>query len=92
MDYRIFIGVVIHALIVLALGAVPDMRMLALLLAPFLLLNVIGMALIWFGVLKAGCITCMVGSAAFVPIGMIGFFGARAMLDRQRRQTFMEQA
>lgn len=58
-------------------------------LLPFVALNVIGMVLIGIGRLRAGCIAYMIGSVAFVPIGLIGVFGARAMLDKQRRQAFL---
>ena len=68
------------------------MQAIAPFLAPFVVLNIIGMVLIGIEKVRAGCITYMVGAAVFLPIGLIGFFGARAMLDRQRRQAFAEGA
>lgn len=90
MDIRIIIGLVIHGLILWVVSADHEMQVIAPFIAPFVLLNVAGMVLIVVGKVRAGCITYMVGAVAFVPIGLIGFLGARAMLDKVRRQAFAE--
>ena len=92
MDIRMMIGLVIHGLIIWSLTANSDTQAIAPFLAPFVLLNVIGMVLVAIGKVRGGCITYMVGAVVFVPIGLIGFFGARAMLDKQRRRAFAEGA
>lgn len=90
MDIRMIIGLAIHGVIVWSLAASPDTQAITPFLASFVLLNVIGMVLVGIGKLRAGCITYMVGAVVFVPIGLIGVFGARAMLDKHRHQVFME--
>lgn len=90
MDVRMIIGLVIHGGIVWWLARSPDTQVITPFLAPFVLLNVIGMILVGIGKLRAGCITYMVGAVVFIPIGLIGVFGARAMLDKNRHRAFME--
>jgi len=51
----------------------------------FLLLSVLGAIIISTGSPKAGAILVIVGCAFFVPIGLLGVFGARRVLERVKR-------
>ncbi len=92
MDIRMILGLAIHGLIVWSLTTNPDMKAIVPFLVPFVLLNVIGTVLVALGKVRAGCITYMVGAVVFVPIGLVGFLGARAMLDKRRRHLFAKGA
>ena len=54
----------------------------------FVLISIIGIALVIKGRDRAGAIAVMVGTFPFAPLGLIGFFGARKYLrsfDRANR-------
>ncbi|MGB6083385.1 hypothetical protein [Moheibacter sp.] len=90
IDYRMWIGIVIHALISLLQLANPE-PILFYFTAPFVLLNILGLIFIVSNKIKTGCILFMIGSAAFIPIGLIGFFGARSLMNKLKQQDFYSE-
>ncbi|MGS2760957.1 hypothetical protein [Sinomicrobium sp. M5D2P9] len=92
IDYRIWVGLIIHAVIcLLQLTDPAPAPLLFYITFPFVLLNVIGLIFIASHKVKTGCILFMIGSAAFVPIGLIGFFGARSMLNKLKENFFYHE-
>jgi len=90
IDYRMWIGLAIHTLICLIQLAQPGIFLFYFTL-PFVLLNVIGIILIISGKIKTGAIVFMVGSFAFIPIGIIGIFGARSILNKLKQKDFFSE-
>src|SRR6186713_2157633 len=74
-------------LAVVAPWATQSMAMAAILI-PFLALQLLGAALIATRKPKLGAICTMIGSAVFVPLGMIAFIGARRVLDELEQRRF----
>ncbi len=56
---------------------------------PFLILNCIGVIIIVSGKPKTGSILFLIGSAIFVPIGIIGVIGARKILNQIKEEKFI---
>ena len=82
-------GIVIHLIITGVVAASPDYGIgLALLLLPFVALNLIGFGMIQAKKLKAGCIVYAIGSILFVPIGMIGLMGVRKIMNKLKEEKF----
>ena len=85
-----WIGLAIHAFICLIQLGQPDTIIFYFVL-PFVLLNIVGIFLIISGKIKTGAIVFMVGSVAFIPIGLIGFFGARSVLNKLKQKDFYKE-
>ncbi|TPN85098.1 hypothetical protein [Aquimarina algicola] len=56
---------------------------------PFLILNCIGVIIIILGKPKIGSTIFLIGSVLFVPIGLIGVFGARKILNQIKEEKFI---
>ena len=85
-----WIGLAIHAFI--SLAQLADSEMLFFYLTfPFVIANIVGIFLIISGKVKTGAIVFMVGSVAFIPIGLIGFFGARSVLNKLKQKDFYKE-
>ena len=64
---------------------------IAAILIPFVALQLVGAALIATGKPKVGALCTMIGSAVFVPLGMIASIGARRVLDELEQRRFNER-
>jgi|SRR5690606_17844382 len=87
IDYRMWIGLAIHTFLSLLQLTNPEMLFFYVTF-PFVLLNILGIIFIVSGKIKTGAIVYMVGSAAFIPIGLIGFFGGRSVLNKLKQKDF----
>lgn len=90
IDYRMWIGLAIHTFICLIQLAQPEAIIFYFTL-PFVLLNILGIIFIVSGKIKTGAIVFMVGSVAFIPIGLIGFFGGRSVLNKLKQKDFYNE-
>lgn len=88
---KIVAAFVLHSIVFLALcvGDCPDIFVMTL--GVFLALNVIGLMMLLFNAVQPGGIIFMVGSFAFIPIGLIGMLGAREAMDEVRRREFSKK-
>ncbi len=83
-------GLVINTLITL-LGAAAYGAVLGLILLVFLILCILGTLLYASGVRKAGAALFIIGSIAYVPIGIVGLLGMRKAQDALKAQEFFSQ-
>jgi hypothetical protein len=64
---------------------------LAMFMALFVGLAIVGLICIATGAKKVGAIMAGIGSALFVPIGLIGVFGARQVLKQIAQENSLSQ-
>ena len=81
-------GVAVDAISSVALVLQFEMPFLVPLCAGLVAISAVGMALALGGMPRLGAYLVMVGCLPFVPIGFIGFVGARNLLDELVRQRF----
>ncbi|WP_372865385.1 hypothetical protein [Spongiibacter sp.] len=81
MDFKMPMGAFIHLLAVIWISLEPRYEGLFVWMLPFLLMNAAGMLLVMVNKTKLGAIIFIVGCVPFVPVGMIGIFGAKKMLQ-----------
>lgn len=75
------------ALSVLGRGAGEEFLMIFfLVMLAFWILSVVGTIMIAGGGRKKGAWLVIIGCAVYVPIGLIGVFGARKILDQLKRE------
>lgn len=88
---KIVAAFVLHSIVFLALcvGDYPDV--FVMILGFFLVLNAIGLMMILFNAVQPGGIVFMVGSFAFIPLGLIGVLVARGAMDEVRRREFSKK-
>lgn len=82
---------IIHTLLTLFLSVDPEYSFLALFTGAIVLTNLLGMALIASGHKKTGAKIFMLSSLLLVPIGAIGAFGARKIIDQEAKEKFYTQ-
>ena len=87
IDYRIWVALAIHLLICLSVLEGENSIVFFVALLP-VTLNIAGIVLMFSKKVKAGCTLFLIGSALFVPIGLIGVFGARKMMDKLKEEDF----
>ena len=86
----IYLAFVIHIIVTLVVGA--DEEILLYIMAIPLLMNLVGLIFLSFtDKIKLGAKIFMFGSFVFVPIGLIGVFGCRKVLDALNEDEFFKQ-
>ncbi len=88
VNFQMLLALVIHVLITLNYQGVPDYNFLAYFLDSIVLFNVIGLLIIASGRKILGARIFMISSAILVPIGLIGAFGARKVIDEVKKKNF----
>lgn len=83
-------AVVIHALIALSFLGDPEYSFLFYFVAAIVLANVIGILLIVSDKKTLGAKVFLISSAVMVPIGLIGAFGARKILDERKKENLLQ--
>ena len=82
-------GVIVNCIMVLVVTQQGDLpSIFIVIMGGFAALSVVGAALAASDKKKPGAIMIIVGSIAFVPIGLIGAFGAKKILDELKRAEF----
>lgn len=87
IDYRIWIALVIYVLVVAA-SLTGKLQLFSIILTPFVAVYVLGIIFLLVGKLKQGSLLCIIGSAGFIPIGIIGIMGARSMSNKEKQTNF----
>lgn len=75
-------SVIANSLITLSLDADKRMAPLTSVLWLFVALAAVGVITMLVGQRRAGAMLALVGSAVFIPIGLVGAIGARQVLDQ----------
>ncbi len=92
MNGLIIASVVINGILTVITAANPEMPgAFTAIMGLFVALSVIGAIMISSGSKKGGAIMVIVGCIFFIPIGLIGVFGARKVLDELKRAEFNQQ-
>ncbi|HEX7415439.1 MAG TPA: hypothetical protein VF411_15460 [Bacteroidia bacterium] len=86
MNSSIYIASLIHS-IVTVLGFMQH-PLLGVVLSIFLCMNIVGVVLLLMNRPKLGNMLFLIGSMGFIPIGLIGAFGARKNMDRIKEEEF----
>ncbi len=86
------IAIIVHSIIALSFLADPEYSFLSIVVGVLVLINIIGVVLIQSGKKMAGAKVFLVASALMVPIGLIGVFGARKIIDEETRKNFYNSA
>lgn len=86
------IWIIIHAIITLIFGisSEPESYFIFYFSLVFFILNCIGLLLIITDQVKIGGLLFLIGSAVLIPIGLIGAFGARKLLNKIKKDKFLE--
>ncbi|HDZ55779.1 MAG TPA: hypothetical protein ENI17_04150 [Pseudomonas xinjiangensis] len=87
VDYRMFVGTLIHALVVIWVASDPHYAELFIWIIPFVILNVTGILLVIGGQARLGAIVFIVGCIPFVPVGLLGILGAKKLMDNLKREN-----
>lgn len=90
MNRYIVISFLIHLLISLVFIGDPEYGMLGYILLPFILTNLLGMILIFMGKQIVGARIYLIACFIFIPIGAIGIWGARKIIDQKKKEVFNE--
>ncbi|MDX1804792.1 MAG: hypothetical protein R3292_11975 [Alcanivorax sp.] len=88
INARMGIALTIHMALIAMIYIGPYPQPLAIFMTLFLALNLVGVLMIAAGSARAGSWLFLVGSIGFIPIGLVGATGARAMLDEMNRTQF----
>jgi uncharacterized membrane protein HdeD (DUF308 family) len=88
---QMIVAVIIHALIALSFVGDPDYSFLFYLVGVIVLSNIIGIFLIISDNKILGAKIFMISSAILVPIGLIGVFGARKIIDEEKKKDFYKE-
>ncbi|RHW19501.1 hypothetical protein [Pseudomonas jilinensis] len=80
MDVRMYIAMAIHVGALVFLSTDPHYRPVVPWMGAFVAVSAVGMLLVCAGKAKAGAIMFIVGCVPFVPVGLIGVFGAKKVL------------
>lgn len=88
MNKQLTVALVIHIVIALSFIADPEHYFLSYVVGAIVVFNLIGMAIIQFGNKVVGAWIFLVSSAFLLPIGLIGAYGARKIIDDEKRTSF----
>jgi hypothetical protein len=90
INVQMWIGLAIHSVVCMIQFFQPEQFLFFIYLF-FLVLNLIGIILISMEKTKVGLYVFMAGCFGFIPIGLIGLFGARKSLDKLKREKFIDE-
>ncbi len=91
MNTKIIISLIIHFLITLSILINEEMYVLGIISLVFFLCNILGIIIIKIGKIEAGTKIYMISCFFYVPIGLIGIWGARNILDEYHIKKFNEK-
>ncbi len=91
INKQMIIGLVIHIIIALCYLGSAEYAIIIYLAGSIVLVNVIGLLIIASGNKLLGARVFMISSAIFMPIGLIGAFGARKIIDEEKRKNFYNE-
>jgi len=89
MNRWIVTGCAVSTLVSLLLATDSQLEVLACVAGVFALLQFVGAALVHLGARKPGARLVLIGTAFFLPSGLIGMWGARKVLDQLTEERFL---
>jgi hypothetical protein len=90
INVQMWIGLAIHSVFCM-IQFFQTEQLLFFICLFFLILNLIGIILISMKKIKVGLYVFMAGCFGFIPIGLIGLFGARKALDNLKKAEFKDE-
>ncbi len=90
MNKLIVISIIINALATVGIAdRDPELQgVVMFIFGSFVALSVFGAVMISSGNRRTGAILAIIGCVAFVPIGLLGVYGAKKVLDEVKREEF----
>jgi hypothetical protein len=88
MNPLLLVGIAINCVVTAFLAISGEYSFLWMIMAAFVGLSIVGAILIATGNRKIGAILAIIGCVPFVPIGLVGAFGARKVLDELKQDEF----
>jgi hypothetical protein len=88
INKQMIIALIIHVLIALSFISDPDYSFLFYFVGVLVLFNIMGLIMIQMGQKIMGARVFMISSAILTPIGLIGAFGARKIIDEEKKKEF----
>lgn len=89
MNGLILVSIVINVIVAASLSSDPQLPGgFTLFMGLFVVISIVGAIMIAAGSRKPGAIMVIIGCITFVPIGLIGVFGAKKVLDELARENF----
>lgn len=85
---QMIVATIVHAVIGVFMIDDPHYGGLAIVIGAIVMFNIIGILLVVMGYKVAGARIFMIASIILVPIGLIGVFGARKILDKVKKDKF----
>ena len=85
----IIAGLVIYGPLIALVAA--DEPMFGFILGIPYAIYILGFIMIVSGVRKAGAIIVIIGSVAFIPLGILSIIGARKILDKIKEEEFQKK-
>ena len=82
-------GFIIHVFLNFCMFFHPELPEMGIVMLPFTLANLVGFVLISLRKPIAGAKVFMISSFFYIPIGLIGAFGAKKLLDERNREQFI---
>jgi hypothetical protein len=88
MNTQLVLGTALNLALAAVVKLTGEYSWLGTVLLAFGLVVVLGLGLVAAGQRKAGAYVVLVGSIAFVPLGIVAIFGARKLLDELGQEQF----
>jgi hypothetical protein len=88
INKQMIIALIIHVLIALSFISDPDYSFGFYFVGVPVLFNIMGLIMIQMGQKIMGARVFMISSAILTPIGLIGAFGARKIIDEEKKKEF----
>ena len=92
MNGLVVVSIIINTILVVILGSSGEYPpFLVGMMGVFLGLSILGAIISVAGAKKPGAVLIIIGCILFIPIGAIGIFGARKILDAAKEAEFNNQ-
>jgi len=89
MNGLLILGVVLNGLLVAGVGMSGEYPAgLTMVMGACWALCLLGVMMVAGGARKAGAIMAVIGCVVFVPLGLVGAFGGRKILDALKQEEF----
>ncbi|MBL6446678.1 hypothetical protein JMN32_10170 [Fulvivirga sp. 29W222] len=89
INNQMVLGLGIHCVLALIVSIEPEYPFIPYFFGIIVLFNIIGIGLIKIGKVKSGAMVFLISSGILVPIGLIGAMGARKVLDKLKKDEFI---
>ncbi|MTI27232.1 hypothetical protein [Fulvivirga kasyanovii] len=90
INTQMILGFAIHCILALITSIEPEYPFIPYFFGIVVVFNIIGLMLIKTGKTRPGAMVFLISSGLLVPIGLIGAMGARKVLDKLKKDEFLQ--